>query len=123
MDTLIPAWDVETSPYLCGKRLAAVYPDGTVGPCIRDHSFKTGTIFDADPLSIIQCDAFHYDISKPEIPDECRECESRTACHGGCPHDKLLLTGTTSGKSVECDVHKKIIPMIKTFGSIKKRYK
>jgi len=31
LDTLIPSWDLESSPYVCGRRLATVYPDGTVG--------------------------------------------------------------------------------------------
>ena len=121
LDTLIPLWDLEYSPYPCGKRIATVFPDGTIGPCIRDHSFKTGTIFDADPLSKIQCDIFHYDITKPDLPDECRECESKTTCQGGCPHDKLLLTGTRSGKSVVCDIHKEIIPRLRYLDKLKKR--
>lgn len=120
LDTLIPLWDHESSPYHCGKRNATVYPDGTIGPCNRDHSFKTGTIFDENPMSKIQCDTFHYDLTKPGLPDECRECESKNACQGGCPHEKLLLTGTTSGKSVVCDIHKEIIPRLKFLDKIKK---
>lgn len=119
LDTLIPSWNLESSPYLCGKGIATVYPDGTIGPCLRNHSFKTGTIFDANPLSKIQCDTFHYDVGKPDIPDECRECESKTACQGGCPYDKLLLTGTISGKSVVCDIHKEIIPRLRYLDKLK----
>ncbi|OPY60615.1 MAG: pyrroloquinoline quinone biosynthesis protein PqqE [Syntrophorhabdus sp. PtaU1.Bin002] len=119
LDTLIPLWDLESPPYICGKRLATVYPDGTVGPCIRDHSFKTGTIFDPNPLSTIQCNIFHYGIENPDIPDECRACEFRTTCQGGCPHDKLLLTGTRAGKSVACDIHKEIIPRLRYLDKLK----
>ncbi|MFZ3131994.1 MAG: SPASM domain-containing protein [Desulfosporosinus sp.] len=119
LDTLIPAWEEETSPYLCGKRLVSVYPDGTIGPCIRDHLYTTGTIFDPDPISKLQCDMFHYDIKNPGLPDECRACESRTACHGGCPHDKMLLTGTNAGKSVSCDIHKEIIPRLRNLDKLK----
>ena len=119
-DTLIPAWTSDDSPYHCGKRIATVYPDGSIGPCLRNHSFKTGTIFDADPMSRIRCDAFHYDVAKPGLPDECRSCESRAACQGGCPNDKLLLTGTTSGKSVVCEIHKEIIPRLRRLDQIKR---
>ncbi|MDD5307068.1 MAG: SPASM domain-containing protein [Deltaproteobacteria bacterium] len=118
-DTLIPMWDHESSPYHCGKRIATVYPDGSIGPCLRNHSLKTGTIFDADPLSRIQCESFHYDVGKSEIPDECRKCDFMKACQGGCPNDKLLLTGTTSGKSVVCDIHKEIIPRLRHLGRLK----
>lgn len=123
LDTLIPLWDYEFSPYPCGKRNAIVFPDGTVGPCIRAHSFKTGSIFDADPLRILQCDTFHFDLTKPDLPDECRECEVRTTCQGGCPHDKMLLTGTTSGKSVACEIHKEIIPRLRYLDKLKNGYK
>ena len=120
LDTLIPLWNLESSPYQCGQRVATVFPDGTIGPCVRNHLMKTGTIFDPDPLSKLQCDSFHYDLKKPDIPDECRECESRTTCQGGCPNDKLVLTGTTSGKSMVCEIHKEIIPRLKYLEKMKK---
>jgi radical SAM protein with 4Fe4S-binding SPASM domain len=118
-DTLIPLWGSESSPYLCGRSIATVYPDGTIGPCLRNHSFKTGTIFDPDPLSKIQCGQFHYDVERADLPDECRQCEVRTTCQGGCPFDKLLLTGTTSGKSVVCEIHKEIIPRLRYLDKLK----
>jgi len=118
-DTLIPLWNYESSPYICGKHIATVYPDGTIGPCLRNHASKTGSIFDENPLSKIQCDTFHFDVEKPDLPDECRQCESKTACQGGCPHDKLLLTGTRSGKSVVCDIHKEIIPRLRYLDKLK----
>jgi uncharacterized protein len=118
LDTLIPLWDSESSPYLCGKRLVTVYPDGSIGPCIRDHSFKTGTIFDPDPMSRIQCAAFEYGFDKSGMPEECATCPARFACQGGCPHDKLVLRGTVSGKSVGCEVHKQIIPRLRRLGEL-----
>lgn len=121
IDTLIPIWEHESTPYHCGQRVATVFPDGSIGPCIRNHSLKTGTIFDPDPLNKIQCDSYHYDFKKTDIPDECRECDSRTACQGGCPNDKLVLTGTTSGKSVMCDIHKEIIPRLKQLEKLKSK--
>jgi len=118
-DTLIPSWDHDYSPYLCGKSIATVYPDGSIGPCLRNQSFKTGSIFDADPLSKLHCETFQYDISNPDIPDECKVCESRAGCQGGCPFDKLLLTGTRAGKSVVCEIHKEIIPRLRHLSQLK----
>jgi uncharacterized protein len=119
LDDLIPLWDSESTPHLCGKNLAAVYPDGTIGPCNRNPAYKTGTIFDTNPLNSLRCDTFHFDITRPDLPDDCKKCESRTTCQGGCPNDKLLLTGTTSGKSVVCDIHKEIIPRLRYLEKIK----
>jgi uncharacterized protein len=113
LDLLIPRWELESSPYPCGKRIATIFPDGTIGPCIRDHAFKTGTLLDANPLRRIQCDIFHFEVDAPDIPNECRACESKTTCQGGCPHDKRVVTGTRSGKSVACDIHREIIPRLR----------
>lgn len=120
LDLLIPLWDLDESPYPCGKRLATVFPDGSFGPCIRDHSLKTGTIFDPDPMEKLQCDRFHFNVNQPDVPDECRDCESKTTCQGGCPRDKLLMTGTRSGKSMMCDIHREIIPRLRRLEQLKK---
>jgi uncharacterized protein len=119
LDLLIPLWDFKTSPYPYGKKMSVVFPDGTIGPCIRDHCLKTGTLFDADPLARIQCGLFHYDFRQPDIPDDCRQCEVKAVCQGGCPRDKLLLTGGRSGKSILCDVHREIIPRLRSLESSK----
>jgi radical SAM protein with 4Fe4S-binding SPASM domain len=119
IDTLIPGWEGESSPYHCGKRVATVFPDGSIGPCIRNHVVKSGTIFDGDPMSRIQCDPFHYDLEKEGLPQECRACEVRTSCQSGCPNDKLVLTGSTAGKSVMCEIHKEIIPRMRHLEKLK----
>ena len=112
-DILIPAWNLATSPYPCGRRLAVVFPDGTIGPCIRNHNFVTGTILDPEPLSRLQSELFHYEATRADLPDDCRECAVKTTCQGGCPNDKLMLTGTTAGRSVACDLHREIIPRMR----------
>jgi radical SAM protein with 4Fe4S-binding SPASM domain len=119
IDTLIPGWEDESSPYPCGKRVATVFPDGSIGPCIRNHVMKSGTIFDQDPMSRMQCDSFHYDLEKEGLPQECRACEVRTTCQGGCPNDKLVLTGSAAGKSVMCEIHKEIIPRLRNLDKLK----
>ncbi len=119
-DTLIPLWDDEQSPYPCGRRLATVFPDGSFGPCIRHHSLKTGTIFDEDPLGKLQNESFQYDLSRADIPDECRQCEVRTTCQGGCPYDKLMSTGTTGGKSGACEILKEVIPRLRFLETLKR---
>lgn len=118
LDMLIPLWNLEYSPYPCGKRLVKIFPDGSIGPCIRNHSLKTGTIFDPEPLGKIQCNTFHYDLERSSLPDECQECEVKSVCQGGCPNDMLALTGSASGKSVLCDIHREIIPRLRYLDKI-----
>ena len=113
LDTLIPLWDHGQSPYPCGKRLAVVFPDGSAGPCIRDHACKGGTIFDPDPLRVIAHEAFLYDLTRADTDPECLVCAVRNACQGGCPHDKMLMRGSRAGKSMACELHKQIIPRLR----------
>ncbi len=123
IDTLIPLWGHETSPYQCGQRVATVFPDGSIGPCIRNHSLKTGTIFDADPMSKLQCGSYHYGFNETGTPDECLACESKTSCQGGCPNDKLVLTGCESGTSVMCEIHREIIPRLRHLEELKREHR
>ncbi|MEN6617330.1 MAG: SPASM domain-containing protein, partial [Syntrophorhabdus sp.] len=120
LDFLIPGWEGEGSLYPCGKRIAAIFPDGSIGPCIRNHSFKSGTIYDANPLAKLQCYDFHYDVRRPDLPDTCRQCESRSACHAGCPNEKRIYTDSTIGRSIVCDIHKEIIPRLRHLDALKK---
>lgn len=120
LDFLIPAWHGEASLYPCGKRIATVFPDGAIGPCIRNHTFRSGTIYDQNPLAKLQVYDFHYDLRRPDLPKECRQCESRTCCHAGCPNDKRMFRDTTIGKSVVCDVHREIIPRLRHIEELKK---
>jgi uncharacterized protein len=120
-DILIPLWDQSESQYPCGRRLAVVFPDGTIRPCIRNHSFKSGTILDPDPLHHLQSELFHYEVAKPDLPDDCRQCECQSTCQGRCPNDKLLLTGSRAGRSVACALHKEIIPRLRHLESLKTR--
>ncbi|MGW8157946.1 MAG: SPASM domain-containing protein [Desulfoprunum sp.] len=120
-DILIPSWNLPSSPYPCGKRLAVVFPDGTIGPCIRNHTFKTGTILDPDPLRRLQSVMFHYDVTRNDLPDDCRQCACKTTCQGGCPNDKVLLTGTSAGRSMACELHREIIPRLQHLDSLQRR--
>lgn len=115
LDFLIPLWNRDTSPYPCGRRVAVVFPDGGTGACIRDHRTRTGTIFehDQDPLAAVRCPTYHFDRLEPDIPGECRTCESGTVCQGGCPHDKLVHRGSRAGKSIACRIHREIIPRLR----------
>ena len=80
---------------------------------------RSGTIFDANPTRLIQSDSFRYDLEKPGLPEECRVCESRAVCQGGCPNDKLVLTGSAAGKSVMCEIHREIIPRLRQLEELK----
>ena len=46
-------------------------------------------------------------------------CLSRSACQGGCPHDKMLQRGSRAGKSLACAIHQQIIPRLRRLEQLK----
>ncbi|KDN28811.1 anaerobic sulfatase maturase [Vibrio fortis] len=80
---------------ICGKGLA-VEPNGDVYSC--DHyvfdEFLLGSFEETSlgtlALSNIQ-QKFGFAKSK-SLPEQCRECEYRFACHGECPKNRILTT-------------------------------
>jgi len=118
-NTIISWWNKDYSPYTCGKRSAVVYPNGTVGVCLRNHFDKVGTIYDKNPLGIIQNEKYHLDYNRKDLPDECSKCDIKDVCQGGCPNDKLFNFGTTKMKSIMCEIYKEIIPRLKYLDTLK----
>lgn len=119
LDILIPNWELDGSPYPCEKIWPPSFP---TDPSVRASGIirlKSGSLFDPDPMGKIGCEQFHYDVEKTDLPDECRQCMVKRVCQGGCPHDKLLLTGTRSGKSIVCDIHREIIPRLQSLEKAK----
>jgi radical SAM protein with 4Fe4S-binding SPASM domain len=116
-DTLVPRWKLtDHSPYHCGKRLMAIMPDGSISPCIRNHEYKVGTIYDNDLLKKIKVSCFEMNYRREDIPAECKVCIVRDTCQGGCPNDRKIAYGTFGGKSPFCKIHKELILRMRELG-------
>jgi radical SAM protein with 4Fe4S-binding SPASM domain len=112
LDTLIPQWNLEGNPFHCGRRMAAIFPNGNIGPCLRNHKYITGNITEPYSNSTVIDDLFRMSFRRNDVPDDCKMCEVRKVCQAGCPNDKMIHIGTTGGRSMMCEVHKEIIPRL-----------
>lgn len=116
MGILVPHnWDDFgiTTPYGCGRGVLSVRPDGSISPCLRDHTSDFGkTIYTEDPIQAVKCDSYRWTYKRDDIPEDCKKCESRQVCQGGCPNDRLVSYGRFDGKPPFCEVDKEIVPRL-----------
>jgi len=110
LDALIPNVPNRT----CGRANLNVYPDGSVGPCIRALDDIKGTLWTPNPLKLALDEKYIYSSNSKYCHDDCRECKVKHTCKGGCPYDKSLAYGEIKEgmKSPWCRVYKEIVPRI-----------
>jgi radical SAM protein with 4Fe4S-binding SPASM domain len=100
------------TPYICGRRLLAIRADGTIGSCIRAHAQTVGNIYSDNITDLIRDSRFRVTHKRPDAPEECKLCEVRDICNGGCPNDRLVAYGNFKGKNPWCSIIKEIIPRL-----------
>ena len=98
----------EVQPYClaCEGRYAALTPQGDLFSCsslLGIQRYKLGNLKeDAN----IQLPGPNPDW---DLPDECRACEVRLICRGGCPARRIATTGSPQSKSpTECQLRRAI---------------
>jgi radical SAM protein with 4Fe4S-binding SPASM domain len=93
---------------VCGSHLFTVDPDGSVLPC-QSIDQTVGNIWDPgfDFLKV-KC---HMVWDNEEVK-ECRICEYKLICGGGCPLRKMKYYGRTDVVSPSCKIDKQVIPMM-----------
>jgi len=100
------------SRYFCGRGVLSVRPDGSVGPCLRNHEVTAGTIYSEHPNQLMRNDNFRWAYKRPDAPQECKICDIKDICQSGCPNDKLATFGRFDTKSPFCEVYKSVIPRL-----------
>lgn len=116
-DGFISNWIHETSPYSCGRGIVTIYPDGSIGNCIRNINKKAGTLDDPNPQELIKEDYMKWSWQNhTNLNEKCKSCDIRFACQGGCPQNRYYTYGTFYGEDPWCRVHKAIMPRVKSLG-------
>jgi len=116
-DGMVANWPYDKSPYSCGKGIVTVFPDGSIGNCIRNMDKKVGTLDDPNPQELIKEDHMKWSfINNTNTNEECKTCSVRFACQGGCPQNRILSGGYYEGKDPWCRVHKEILPRVRDLG-------
>lgn len=95
----------EANPCSMGTTGAALYLDGAIYFCHTEFAKGTplGNLDEEDGLLDIISRGYYKHLG---ISSDCRACEYRFVCAGGCPLYRI------NGKSPMCSAYKKIIPQI-----------
>ena len=116
VDFLLPHAGEDTV-HICGRNMMTIFPDGSLGSCVRalEHRIDNNIYGDAKK-AIEQIREYDYLISfkSDHTHEECKTCDARFTCHGGCNYDKFVTYGEISNKhkSPWCKAYKEIVPRL-----------
>jgi len=101
----------------CAEEYISVEPNGQVSACDRfagNSKISFGNITESS-LEEIMTSPIRQEIMRrwSILNDgECKECEWRSICHGGCPHEAFVKTGSILEKDPNCEAYKEIFSHI-----------
>lgn len=109
VDSYYPTWKGDKNPYLCGKSLVVIDPDGTLRSCNPDFHAKLGHLSENPKFSDFK---FPQRMSAKRY-SECQECEWVVWCQGGCPYSSKVVHGEYGkGKTPFCSAVKRLFPLL-----------
>ena len=104
----------------CAEEYISVEPNGQVSACDRfagNSKISFGNITESS-LEEIMTSPIRQEIMRrwSILNDgECKECEWRSICHGGCPHEAFVKNGgSILEKDPNCEAYKEIFSHIST---------
>lgn len=102
----------------CAENYLSFSPDGEVYNCNRFIDYPTesfGNIMQ-QPLAEILNSAKRKQFAKrkEELDVVCKDCKYYPICHGGCPNEQFVSSGSIMGKDSECIFYSRIFPMLET---------
>lgn len=93
-----------------GDSYVAIDPLGRPARCHMDlaHPAASGPV--ADPIGTIRADSTGVQNPNVDEKPDCRACEWRYYCAGGCPLLAYRTTGSYAGRSPYCEVYRAVLP-------------
>ena len=86
--------------------------NGNISKCQMQMNPPIADIHSADPLKLVREDRTGIRNISVEDKEECRECQWKHWCAGGCPLEAFRVTGKYDAKSPNCNIYKAIFPEI-----------
>ncbi len=83
---------------------------GCISKCQMDMAHPVTNMNDCDPLQTIRTSANGLQNPSVDEKEECRECQWRYWCGGGCPLMAYRATGRYTAKSPYCNIYKALFP-------------
>ncbi|MDY6876877.1 MAG: radical SAM protein [Chloroflexota bacterium] len=95
-----------------GTNYLVIDTRGRIAKCQMDIGHTVTDVYADDPLADIQADQTGIQSLPVDEKEECRECEWRYWCGGGCPLEAHRTTGRWDVKSPHCNIYKALFPEV-----------
>jgi uncharacterized protein len=95
-----------------GHSYLVIDHQGRVAKCQMDMANTVTTIYDPDPLANVRESSVGIRNLSVEDKAECRDCQWRYWCAGGCPLQAYRATGRYNAKSPNCAIYRALYPEV-----------
>jgi uncharacterized protein len=99
-------------PCSVGNSYMVFDTNGNISKCQMQMNPPIADIHADDPLKLVREDRTGIRNISVEDKEECRECQWKHWCAGGCPLEAFRVTGKYDAKSPNCNIYKAIFPEI-----------
>lgn len=97
-------------PCGAGHNYLVIDHKGRVASCQMEIEHSVTDVMAQDPLATIRLQPVGFSNPSVDEKEECRECQWRYWCAGGCPLMAQRITGRSTAKSPYCDVYRALYP-------------
>lgn len=115
LHTLLDRVDLSTPhSHACaaGHSLLVFDPNGRVAKCQMGLQHTVALATDPDPLALVRADHAGLRNIPVDEREDCRDCEWRHWCAGGCPDAAFHASGHYEARSPNCAIYKALLPDI-----------
>jgi uncharacterized protein len=95
-----------------GQSYLVIDPFGRISKCQMQMDRPVTTVQAADPLAEVQVDREGIQNLVVDDKEECRECQWKYWCAGGCPLETYRAAGRYDVKSPHCRIYKALYPEV-----------
>ena len=95
-----------------GQSYLAFDTQGRIAKCQMDMAHPVTDSADPDPLATCRASAIGLCNPIVDAKDECRDCEWRYVCGGGCPLQAQRLAGSYYARSPYCAIYQALLPEV-----------
>ena len=93
-----------------GENYLVIDPQGQIAKCHMEIERPITTIYTADPLAVIRAETSGIQNLLVEEKEDCRACQWKHWCTGGCSWATFRATGRYDTKSPNCQIYKALYP-------------
>jgi uncharacterized protein len=100
----------------CSREYISIEPNGRVHVCDRfagNQDLSYGNLAENSLKEILASPVRQVFLNRWDILEaECRDCQWKSVCYGGCPHEAYVKNGTILSRDPNCDAYKRIFTHI-----------